>query len=183
VALDPSARRDTDISGTNYGLGQHFATLSPSQIEHYLFVRHLQVQTISKPLTCIGQHFYVANGTYNVSTTLIKLSLLFQYLRVFEAGAVRKLCIGMIVLISCWGFAYSFMGWFPCFPIRAYWDWSLTDATCYAYGAFIRRVAQLKCMLICRQAPRNAHLSLQRMRATRRSIWSSIYLFCSCRCV
>ena len=26
------------------------------------------------------------------------------------------------------------MAFFPCFPIRAYWDWSVTDAKCYAFG-------------------------------------------------
>jgi hypothetical protein len=80
------------------------------------------------------QRFYIANGTYNMSTMLIKLSLLFQYLRIFDAGATRTVCIGMIILTSIWGIAFSVMAWFPCFPIRAYWEWSLTGATCYAYG-------------------------------------------------
>lgn len=26
------------------------------------------------------------------------------------------------------------MAAFPCFPVQAYWDWSITDATCYGYG-------------------------------------------------
>lgn len=33
-----------------------------------------------------------------------------------------------------WGLAYSFLAFFPCFPVAAYWDWSIEGATCYAYG-------------------------------------------------
>jgi hypothetical protein len=72
-----------------------------------------------------------------MSTALIKLSLLFQYLRAVDSGRIRIFCIALIVIISIWGFIYSFMAWFPCFPIRAYWDWTLTSAKCYAYGMMI----------------------------------------------
>lgn len=122
--------------GTNWGLGQHFANLSPHEVEGYLFVRSPPLQTNSRWLTYLRQRFYIANGTYSVSTALIKLSLLFQYLRIFDSGPVRKLCIWLIVIISCWGAAFSFMAWLPCFPVRAYWDWSLAGARCYAYGLF-----------------------------------------------
>lgn len=33
-----------------------------------------------------------------------------------------------------WAFAYTFLAVFPCFPIKAYWDWSVPNATCYGYG-------------------------------------------------
>ncbi|KAI1778737.1 hypothetical protein F4818DRAFT_402328 [Hypoxylon cercidicola] len=78
--------------------------------------------------------FYVTNASYNVSTTLIKLSLLFQYLRVFQSGNMRTICITMLVIVSLWGAVYSFLGWVPCFPISGYWTMG-AGATCYGFGS------------------------------------------------
>ncbi|XXH02151.1 hypothetical protein Hte_008519 [Hypoxylon texense] len=69
-----------------------------------------------------------------MSTTLIKLSLLFQYLRVFHGGVMRTICITMLVIVGLWGAAYSFMGWVPCFPVSGYWDMGV-NSTCYAFGS------------------------------------------------
>ena len=68
------------------------------------------------------------------ATALIKLSLLFQYLRLFDAGSKsRKICIALIYITSIWGLAFSFIGWFPCFPVSAYWENPLGNQ-CYGYG-------------------------------------------------
>lgn len=76
----------------------------------------------------------MAYSFYSVSATLVKISLLLQYLRILKEGWLRYACIGLMVLSSMWGFAYSFLAFFPCFPVKAYWDWSIEDATCYGYG-------------------------------------------------
>ena len=100
-------------------MGQHFLFLTPQEASSYL--------------TC----FYVMNASYTASTAFIKLSLLFQYLRIFEKGtALRRLCMGLIVFVSLWGAAYSFMAWFPCFPIHETWALPRSpDARCYAFGS------------------------------------------------
>ncbi|KAI1765667.1 hypothetical protein GGR53DRAFT_465140 [Hypoxylon sp. FL1150] len=99
-----------------YGLGKHFVTLQFSEIMSYLKV------------------FYVINASYTMSTTLIKLSLLFQYLRVFPSGIMRKICITMIIVVAIWGVVYSFMGWVPCFPVSGYWNMT-EKAACYGFGS------------------------------------------------
>lgn len=41
-------------------------------------------------------------------------------------------------LLACcliWGAISCFMAWFPCFPIKAYWDWTISHANCYAFGS------------------------------------------------
>lgn len=68
-----------------------------------------------------------------MTTALVKVSLLLQYLRVYKSGPWRTTCIVLLVVVSLWGLAYSFMMWFPCFPVRAYWDWSV-ESNCYGYG-------------------------------------------------
>ncbi|KAI1137657.1 hypothetical protein F5Y05DRAFT_414215 [Hypoxylon sp. FL0543] len=99
-----------------FGLGRHFIQLKYSDMQSYLKV------------------FYVTNASYNMSTTLIKMSLLFQYLRVYRSGRMRTICIIMLVIIGVWGSAYSFMAWVPCFPVKGYWNMG-ADAKCYSFGS------------------------------------------------
>ncbi|KAK0733137.1 hypothetical protein B0T26DRAFT_669574 [Lasiosphaeria miniovina] len=102
---------------TDWGLGKHWLTLSIPTMKGYLL------------------RFWIANASYCMSTTLIKISLLFQYLRVFDKGLLRNVCISSIVLVSLWGAAYSVMAWTPCIPIHGFWDFFDADVTCYGYGA------------------------------------------------
>ncbi|KAF3055118.1 hypothetical protein GL218_07726 [Daldinia childiae] len=99
-----------------YGLGQHFVTLDYDDMQSYLKI------------------FYVTNASYNMSATLIKMSLLFQYLRVYHSGSLRITCIIMLIVVSIWGAVYSFMGWVPCFPVSGYWKMGI-GAKCYGFGS------------------------------------------------
>lgn len=104
----------------NRGLGKHFIELGTEGMQNFT------------------KTFYVANGAYPVSTTFIKLALLFQYLRIFEKGTkLRIVTIVAIVVVCCWGFIFSFLAWIPCVPVRAYWNWFIPDseATRYGYGS------------------------------------------------
>jgi len=66
------------------------------------------------------------------STAFIKLSLLFQYLRIFEEGRfVYHFTQIMAGVIGLWGFSFIFMGWFACFPSPAAF-WNRTNKGCYA---------------------------------------------------
>jgi hypothetical protein len=66
------------------------------------------------------------------ATAFIKLSILFQYLRIFERGTfVYRFTQVMAVVIGLWGFSFIFMGWFACFPSPAAF-WNGTGKGCYA---------------------------------------------------
>jgi hypothetical protein len=70
-----------------------------------------------------------------MSSALVKLALLFQYMRVFkEELRMRRLSQGVAIFTLIWGLAYTFMGWFPCFPIYGYWTWTI-KAKCYGFGS------------------------------------------------
>jgi hypothetical protein len=81
----------------------------------------------------LSQHFYIANSIYLVQTAVVKVSLLLQYLRIFKAGLMRKWCFILMGIVSTWGLAFSFTGWFPCFPVRGAWQRNI-DAKCYGFG-------------------------------------------------
>ncbi len=73
---------------------------------------------------------------YPLSATFIKLALLFQYLRVFKPGSrTRVFCKCMIVISAAWGTAFTLLRWIPCYPVRAYWDLTLTDAHRWGFSS------------------------------------------------
>jgi hypothetical protein len=77
------------------------------------------------------------SGTYVMSTAFIKLSLLFQFRRVFGPGTrMRQLCVVVIVFTALWGIVFSFLSWFPCFPPSDFWNYYQTRGDhCYAFGS------------------------------------------------
>jgi hypothetical protein len=80
-----------------------------------------------------AQYFYIENSVYVTETALIKVSLLFQYLRIFKSGAMHWICLSLLAIISVWGLGYSLMAWVPCFPVSGYWNRTSTTK-CYGFG-------------------------------------------------
>ena len=134
-------------------MGEHFLLISAEDRITYLKVS-AEKEKPSPPLTRPkganshshanmlpppNQFFYVANVTYCMSTAFVKLSLLFQYLRIFESGGMRMLCKVVMVITAAWGLAYSFMAIVPCFPIQKYWTLTL-PGSCYAFGSLVPSV-------------------------------------------
>ncbi|KAK1991077.1 hypothetical protein LX36DRAFT_753808 [Colletotrichum falcatum] len=103
---------------TEYGLGRHFILLGIDGMQDFIRV------------------FYVCNGAYPMATALIKLALLFQYLRMFERGTKsRRITVVFIVITAAWGVAYSFLAWVPCIPVSAFWDLMSTAQARWAFGS------------------------------------------------
>ena len=80
--------------------------------------------------------FYTLNINLNLAATFIKLSLLFQFLRIFERRTWphRASIIG-IVLVSLWGLTFVILSVFPCSHIPDAWDIFARDAHCWGYGS------------------------------------------------
>lgn len=88
--------------------------------------------------------FWWCNACYNMSMAAIKLSLLFQYLRLLNEHSeintkqtkhLRIAVWALIVMTSIWGVVYSILAWVPCIPISADWDLQNTSAVRYGYGS------------------------------------------------
>ncbi|KXH60897.1 hypothetical protein CSAL01_06384 [Colletotrichum salicis] len=79
--------------------------------------------------------FYICNGTLPISTSLIKIAILLQYLRTFERGSKSRIfTIVMICVVAMWGAAFIFLAWVPCIPVAAYWDWSMPYRGRWGFG-------------------------------------------------
>lgn len=78
----------------------------------------------------------MSNASFSTSNALVKLSILLQYVRVFQdrMRCLRIASIVLIVIVSIWGFAFSFMAWFPCFPVQQFYRLG-SESNCYGYGS------------------------------------------------
>lgn len=47
---------------------------------------------------------------------------------------MHRACLATLVLTALWGLVYSFISWFPCFPVNHVWELK-PDAKCYGYGS------------------------------------------------
>lgn len=87
--------------------------------------------------------FYISNGAYTTTSVIIKLSLLFQYRRLFREGYRRTLTMVLLAVVMLWGFTFVFMAWFPCFPVSGFWNKTMIpQAKCYGFG--FRTVPEVK---------------------------------------
>ncbi|KAI1183108.1 hypothetical protein F5B17DRAFT_153529 [Nemania serpens] len=101
----------------NHGFGQHFWEIDLAN----------QVR--------FQKSYYVALLSYTVSTALMKLCLLTQYLRLFHDDPTpRKVCWLFIVVSAVWGVAFSAIAVVPCVPLSGFWDWT-APARCYGFGS------------------------------------------------
>ncbi|KAF3001846.1 hypothetical protein E8E13_004281 [Curvularia kusanoi] len=102
------------------GLGKDVWTLPFQQITE--FVRWL----------------YVLEILYFFQMTLLKLTLLFFFLRIFPKGLIRNLIVGTITFTALYGIAFVVTAIFQCHPISHYWtnwDKEHNDGQCINVNA------------------------------------------------
>ncbi|EUC27931.1 hypothetical protein COCCADRAFT_110459 [Bipolaris zeicola 26-R-13] len=85
------------------GLGQDLWTLTPTQITNML------------------RYFYIMAWLYFTQLTLLKLTLLFFYIRVFPSKDVQRLLWGTVIFVVLWGVAFIIVAIFQCQPIYYFW--------------------------------------------------------------
>ena len=71
-------------------------------------------------ITQFGFYFYISHVLYFAQVSLLKMSLLFFYLRIFK-GSTQKLLWGTIALNAVFGIVFILLGVFECSPISYFW--------------------------------------------------------------
>jgi hypothetical protein len=74
-----------------------------------------------KQITDFIHVFYALEIFYFCQVALLKLSLLFFYLRIFPGHKIRSLIYGTIIFDTVFGLAFVFAAIFQCKPIDYYW--------------------------------------------------------------
>jgi len=82
---------------------------------HVMFVPYTEVTQGLRAL-------YGTLMTYNLSLTFIKLSILYQYYRLFVSRYMRYSVYIATAIVICFGLDTLLTTVFTCSPIRAYWD-------------------------------------------------------------
>jgi hypothetical protein len=47
----------------------------------------------------------------------------------------------MLVVVSLWGVAFCFLTWVPCYPVSAFWDFTITNAVCWGFASRVPLLA------------------------------------------
>lgn len=106
------------IGGVPRGMARNSWEMSPNNVES---------------LALIG---YISQTIYTVVNATVKLAFLFFYLRIFLDQKIRRVLLGTIVLISCYGVAFTFASIFACRPVDYFWkQWTNKDiqGVCISY--------------------------------------------------
>ncbi|KAG4441555.1 hypothetical protein IFR05_002940 [Cadophora sp. M221] len=85
------------------GLGKDVWTLTPRQITGFVHA------------------FYGMEILYFFQVSLLKLSLLFFYLRIFPGPAIKRVIWGTVIFNCCFGVLFVLLAIFQCKPIDFYW--------------------------------------------------------------
>ncbi|WYZ46618.1 hypothetical protein EsH8_IX_000843 [Colletotrichum jinshuiense] len=90
------------------GLGKDMWTLPPQNITNVLF------------------YFYTVAWLYFLQVTLVKLAILFFYMRIFPARNVQRILLGTAIFVVVWGLTFVLTTIFQCNPIPFFWErWDL----------------------------------------------------------
>jgi hypothetical protein len=74
--------------------------------------------------------FWASIWLYNFALTTTKISILFQYLRIFSGRRFQIVCYSVLAFISVYGTWTLFGSIFMCSPVSFFWDKSITLGTC-----------------------------------------------------
>ncbi|CAM1503619.1 Fc.00g012100.m01.CDS01 [Cosmosporella sp. VM-42] len=72
-------------------------------------------------ITNFGMYFYIMAILYFAQVTLLKLALLFFYLRIFPATPIRRLLWGTVVFNCVFGAVFCVVAAFQCRPVSYFW--------------------------------------------------------------
>lgn len=68
-----------------------------------------------------GMYFYIEEVLYFFQIAMVKLALLFFFLRIFPAPIVRRLLWTTVGFVILYGIVFVFIGIFTCSPISYFW--------------------------------------------------------------
>lgn len=72
-------------------------------------------------ITRFGMYFYVMEILYFINVTLLKVSILFFYLRIFPAIGIRRILWATMAFNILLGLVFSITATFQCQPISYFW--------------------------------------------------------------
>ncbi|KAF4119510.1 CFEM domain [Geosmithia morbida] len=75
----------------------------------------------SQHITSVFKYFYIMTILYFFQTTLVKLSIISFYMRIFPTPQTRRILWATFTFTSLWGLAFVLAAIFSCWPIAVFW--------------------------------------------------------------
>lgn len=72
-------------------------------------------------ITTFCRYFFIMEIIYFADVALVKLALLYFYVRIFPSASVRRLLLGTVLFVALFGVAFVVVAIFQCTPIDYYW--------------------------------------------------------------
>ncbi|KAI6348617.1 hypothetical protein MCOR25_010761 [Pyricularia grisea] len=72
-------------------------------------------------IVIMAKWLVVAEIFYAWNLVWTKISLLLMYIRIFQTNIIRRISIGIGILVVCWGFTIMFIFIFICVPVEKLW--------------------------------------------------------------
>ncbi|GKT43521.1 satratoxin biosynthesis SC1 cluster protein 4 [Colletotrichum spaethianum] len=100
------------------------SVLSTTAVALRAFTRIKMLRTfgLDDVIMVFAQSFYVSIVLYNIATTIVKLSILLQYRRIFANDLMQKLTTWGLAFMSAWTVMLCFLLPMMCVPVEAFWD-------------------------------------------------------------
>ncbi|KAL1388729.1 hypothetical protein HDK64DRAFT_327781 [Phyllosticta capitalensis] len=117
------------VTQTYWGVGTHVDHLTEHHIERILFMATAETDDFV-------QWFYISVIFYNnalgalTGHSLVKISILLQYMHIFALSSVRIGCIIGLVWMGAFTLETTTISIFDCSPIRYFWDKSAKGGAC-----------------------------------------------------
>jgi len=94
------------------GMGKHLIDLTPAEMINS------------------QKAFWASIWIYYLALAVTKMSILFQYLRIFPTKRFRIVCLVMLAVVALYGVWGFFGSVFLCFPVRFFWDKAVPGGKC-----------------------------------------------------
>ena len=114
--LAPSYRTDLALTGTRYGLGRHIYDLPPDTL----------LENVKK----VVQNLWVSQVLYSTALSLVKISIIASFHRIFPTKAIRWIMYGLGGSIIAVWLINIFTTIFQCSPIEAAWNFEAIAPKC-----------------------------------------------------
>ncbi|OCK94201.1 uncharacterized protein K441DRAFT_637026 [Cenococcum geophilum 1.58] len=113
----------TTLAATKYGLGQHVWNLDLTNI-------------LSETKHCI-QLLFVCYLFYACAISFTKLSIVVSYVRILPNRSLRLVMYATGVVVGLLWLCSVFATIFQCSPVKAAWDFTITNRRCYPYVHYL----------------------------------------------
>ncbi|KLU86936.1 hypothetical protein MAPG_05943 [Magnaporthiopsis poae ATCC 64411] len=124
------------VKSFSYGAGRHFETVSAEKFANIRKVCIFEVQLHAMPATqqliadSPPQIAPLVHIGYNAAHFLLKLSIIFQYMRISVMAFEKRLCYALTSILACGFIAFFITTLLLCMPLYAVWTPNVPGAVC-----------------------------------------------------